>query len=954
MSSTCSSSVPAAAAASTGTCSSVHSVPVLKKTSSIIDLQASSGVVATPCRSAPISYEGRVSVVADDSPFHFAPLPQQRAPAVADPAAAAGQFFEEATMLRRHIKAECDILDLNNLHANYASMQTLPMYSTTAFSGGDLLHQVKSEPATPWSYPATPLTPARVPSTATSATSVTAATACNNGRHNDSGISPGNNTTDRSTDCAGDSDGTTAVAAASSSSPFSGGDAESVPGSRHDSHLEDMDDDSLDDEEEDMDDLDMDGVDDDEDDDVVSDALSRLQRALHTNHHRAALTTFSSGGGGGGVVDKATSEGHQADQNGTQQVYQCHLCTYSCNSRFHLQAHLNTHFDVKCPHCDFTARTEGKLRAHVRTAHATSGDENDEGIRVPRVNAQGKIKTFKCKQCDFVAVTKLNFWQHTRMHIKAEKLLTCPKCPFVTEYKHHLEYHMRNHLGSKPFKCPKCSYSCVNKSMLNSHMKSHSNVYQYRCADCAYATKYCHSLKLHLKKYAHASAVAISDTPTTPGGMQGTGDRVVKQRKKRSSQHSKNVKESRITALQQQPVQHQHQHQQPGVQHQQQNGSALVNTVPVSSAFLSLAPAFGNSLVANGMAAYNFPLSLLANNYPATLMTAAAPADFMSDANKKSSLAAPMMTPADATSGTPAGGGDGSHFKCSICDFSTVSKEGFSQHLLAHAAADNRDLANLFGVNDFSGGGGGGGGGGNNNATLTPSSTTPSSPSCRTPAKCDAVKTSFVNSDDDSDDHDDHNDNSTAAEYSTPPPPTTPSTPSTPATTMTTTPATARKPTTPLDLSRDKDDSGAPSSKHRRKGQAFKLERIAVRLQGRQSPHHHRSQSASPIQGDPADDSSAPNSKSWPPCNKSVKEFASASNRENQRRANSAVNDDSANPWAATYQCTYCDIAFKDVVMYTMHMGYHGYQDPFTCNMCGQQTHDKLAFFLHIARSSHV
>ena len=67
-----------------------------------------------------------------------------------------------------------------------------------------------------------------------------------------------------------------------------------------------------------------------------------------------------------------------------------------------------------------------------------------------------------------------------QVHIKPEKMLNCPKCPFVTEYKHHLEYHLRNHFGSKPFKCPNCSYTCVNKSMLNSHMKSHTNIYQYR------------------------------------------------------------------------------------------------------------------------------------------------------------------------------------------------------------------------------------------------------------------------------------------------------------------------------------------------------------------------------------------------------------------------------------------------------------------------------------------
>ena len=41
-------------------------------------------------------------------------------------------------------------------------------------------------------------------------------------------------------------------------------------------------------------------------------------------------------------------------------------------------------------------------------------------VRVPRVNSQGKVKTFKCKQCEFVAVTKLEFWKHGRGEILRE------------------------------------------------------------------------------------------------------------------------------------------------------------------------------------------------------------------------------------------------------------------------------------------------------------------------------------------------------------------------------------------------------------------------------------------------------------------------------------------------------------------------------------------------------
>lgn len=214
-----------------------------------------------------------------------------------------------------------------------------------------------------------------------------------------------------------------------------------------------------------------------------------------------------------------------------------------------------------------------------------SGNDDDD-IRTPKVNSHGKVKTFKCKQCDFIAVTKMRFWDHTRDHIKPEKMLKCPKCPFVTEYKHHLEYHLRNHDGSKPFQCSKCSYTCVNKSMLNSHLKSHSNVYQYRCADCNYAAKYCHSLKLHLRKYEHTPAVVLNqDGSPNPlpiidvyGTRRGPKTRNTKANQESSAaaavvaaqQSANGVKELQLALHQQQQLQQQHQQHQNERQQQQQ------------------------------------------------------------------------------------------------------------------------------------------------------------------------------------------------------------------------------------------------------------------------------------------------------------------------------------------------------------------------------------------------
>ena len=57
--------------------------------------------------------------------------------------------------------------------------------------------------------------------------------------------------------------------------------------------------------------------------------------------------------------------------------------------------------------------------------------------------------------------------------------------------------------------------------------------------------------------------------------------------------------------------------------------------------------------------------------------------------------------------------------------------------------------------------------------------------------------------------------------------------------------------------------------------------------------------------------------------------------------------------WEERTTCRSCGIAFKNAIMYTIHMGYHGYQNPFKCNMCGDVSHDPVSFFLHVARREH-
>ncbi|XP_056264770.1 zinc finger protein Aiolos-like isoform X2 [Pseudoliparis swirei] len=55
----------------------------------------------------------------------------------------------------------------------------------------------------------------------------------------------------------------------------------------------------------------------------------------------------------------------------------------------------------------------------------------------------------------------------------------------------------------------------------------------------------------------------------------------------------------------------------------------------------------------------------------------------------------------------------------------------------------------------------------------------------------------------------------------------------------------------------------------------------------------------------------------------------------------------------AVYPCGHCRVLFLDYVMFTIHMGCHGFRDPLQCNVCGRRSRDRYEFSSHITRGEH-
>ena len=122
-------------------------------------------------------------------------------------------------------------------------------------------------------------------------------------------------------------------------------------------------------------------------------------------------------------------------------------------------------------------------------------------------SGSGAFKAYVCKQCGHNSKTKEEKWEHARTHIPLKKQLTCNKCTFVTNFKHHLQYHNRSHSQSKPFKCTECSHTCASNSALKSHMK-------YKFKDNS-TNLYCHLDPTLLHIHTNAETVYIRQSTAT-------------------------------------------------------------------------------------------------------------------------------------------------------------------------------------------------------------------------------------------------------------------------------------------------------------------------------------------------------------------------------------------------------------------------------------------------------
>ncbi|KIY68930.1 hypothetical protein CYLTODRAFT_489349 [Cylindrobasidium torrendii FP15055 ss-10] len=180
------------------------------------------------------------------------------------------------------------------------------------------------------------------------------------------------------------------------------------------------------------------------------------------------------------------------------EILRCNECTFNTTSltRFasHQQAHtgLEQYFRCAMPGCDFTTKTESRLRQHNLASCRI--------IDIPRV-------LYRCKPCDYFAESQEDLDAHKRVH--TPYLCSWDSCGHVAHRKLKLRKHEARHSKETPYICSQrsCVFKSASKQALQVHRSAYNhfpsatnpNLASYSCfrEDCKFTTLYKANIERH-------------------------------------------------------------------------------------------------------------------------------------------------------------------------------------------------------------------------------------------------------------------------------------------------------------------------------------------------------------------------------------------------------------------------------------------------------------------------
>ncbi|XP_071083440.1 zinc finger protein 354B-like [Haliotis cracherodii] len=167
----------------------------------------------------------------------------------------------------------------------------------------------------------------------------------------------------------------------------------------------------------------------------------------------------------------------------SREIYNCHVCEYSCKQKRTFIIHQRMHKNEKPFKCDFCQKSFFAMSTLKRHAliHATDRQHNcpfENCCQVFRYKDLLRSHISKVhKKCKGDNLTNDPEQQvspsKSESNHKKKTLFACSwkGCEKSFRDNYNLKCHYCLHTGEKPLKCPRCEFKCVQQASLNCHVK---------------------------------------------------------------------------------------------------------------------------------------------------------------------------------------------------------------------------------------------------------------------------------------------------------------------------------------------------------------------------------------------------------------------------------------------------------------------------------------------------
>ena len=167
----------------------------------------------------------------------------------------------------------------------------------------------------------------------------------------------------------------------------------------------------------------------------------------------------------------------------------CDFCPEKFDNKSAFQVHekLHSSAELVCYVCEKKYLDRYSLRYHLRT--------HGIGLQI------------RCELCGKNFTKQSRLQSHIDSIHKDIRKFSCPHCDKAFKAKPHLENHLLQHTGGRPWQCKECGDSFRHKLSMISHMRTHSDCRPYVCDTCGKSFRDNSTLKAHSRVHSGQSQI---------------------------------------------------------------------------------------------------------------------------------------------------------------------------------------------------------------------------------------------------------------------------------------------------------------------------------------------------------------------------------------------------------------------------------------------------------------